>query len=165
MNCPTISSDFCTRIWNLNLCTILEGGGWWLSQSSFTKSVNDFSVGFCGAGRFCINWYVDPPHTERRIALFVSAASSEIPFAMRYWERCSVYDTQSSWSALNSPILPCLAIQIVFLVAKCEITSKYINDSTWYSNRPTTKLIVQIHHIYSHASYKDTVKDIYNGTM
>ena len=27
MNCSTVS-DFCTRIWNLNLCTILEGEDW-----------------------------------------------------------------------------------------------------------------------------------------
>ena len=56
--------------------------------------------------------------------------SAAMPFAMKYWMRRSVYDTQSSRAGLNSPILPCVAMMKASPHRQCDISVFEVAERT-----------------------------------
>ena len=65
-----------------------------LYGTSLTSTSKDLAVGFPGATKLRINWYVDAPQTLSRTARCLPL--SLIPLAIRYCSSHLVYEIQSS---------------------------------------------------------------------
>ena len=97
--------------WKLKLLMATDDGGCFWSWTSLANSKNDSSDGFTGETKFLISWYMNAPHTLKRIACGLAAFVTSLVVKYSAGTQCRASRPLACcWISRWCHVLPCLTL-------------------------------------------------------